>query len=92
MQNEELYEEIDSQQSITEKYFALSSSKFLLYFSLVIAFGIYLGVIFFGTNSLEVLIGLEDYEHYLKSEVANLKEVNAELQREYFELKEISAE
>ena len=92
MQNEELYEEIDNEQSLTQKYFALSSTKFFLYFCVVIAFGIYLGVIFFGTNSLEVLLGLEGYEHYLKVEVQSLKEVNAELQREYFELKEISAE
>ena len=92
MQNEELFEEIDSYQCITEQYFGLSLSKFLLYFSIVISFGIYLGVIFYGTNSLEVLLELQDYENYLQNEVHKLKDINAELQREYFELKEISAE
>ena len=92
MQNEELFEKIDNKQCITEQYFGLSLSKFLFYFSIVIIFGIYLGVIFYGTNSLEVLIELQDYENYLQTEVHNLKETNAELQREYFELKEISAE
>ncbi len=92
MQNEELFEEIDKHQCITEKYFGLSFIRFLSYFSIVIVFGIYLGIIFYGTNSLEVLLGLQDYENYLYSEVHKLKNINAELQREYFELKEISAE
>ncbi len=91
MQNEELFEEIDNSQSITEEYLGLSLGKFLLFFVIVIGFGIYVGVIFYGTNSLEVLMGLQDYETYLQTEVTQLKNENAELQREYFELKEISA-
>lgn len=91
MQNEELFEEIDNSQGITQEYLGLSAGKFLLFFSIVIGFGIYLGVIFYGTNSLEVLVGLQDYENYLQTEVIKLKSENAELQREYFELKEISA-
>ena len=91
MQNEELFDEIDNTQSITQKYLGLSVGKFLLLFIIVISFGIYLGVIFYGTNSLEVLLGLQDYENYLQTEVIRLKNENAELQREYFELKEISA-
>jgi Na+/alanine symporter len=91
MQNEELFEEIDSTQSATQKYLGLSTTKFLVLFIIVINFGIYLGVIFYGTNSLEVLLGLQDYENYLQTEVKRLKSENAELQREYFELKEISA-
>jgi uncharacterized short protein YbdD (DUF466 family) len=39
-----------------------------------------------------VLVGLEDYETYLKTQTSQLKNENAELQREYFELKEISAQ
>lgn len=91
MQNEELFEEIDNTQSTTQKYLGLSTAKFFIFFIIVIGFGIYLGVIFYGTNSLEVLIGLQDYENYLQTEVQRLKTENAELQREYFELKEISA-
>jgi len=91
MQSEEIFEEIDSTQSTTQKYLGLSTTKFFILFLLVISFGVYLGVIFYGTNSLEVLLGLEDYENYLQEEVQRLKNENAELQREYFELKEISA-
>ena len=92
MNQEELYEEIDNTQSITQKYLGLSLTKF---FSLVfagLALGVYLGVLLYGTNSLEVLFGLNDYEEYLHSEIHRLKDENAELQREYFELKEISAQ
>jgi len=92
MQNEELYEEIDNTQSITQKYFGLSLLKFFTLVFLVLGFGIYLGTVLYGTNSIEVLYGLQEYEKYLDSEVIRLKSENAELQREYFELKEISAQ
>ena len=92
MQTEELYEEIDTTQSITQKYLGLSLSKFFALFAIVISLGIYLGILLYGTSSLEVLFGLQDYENYLQDEVVHLKNENAELQREYFELKEISAE
>ncbi len=92
MKQEELYEEIDTSQSITERYLGLSLSKFFMLFSLVIGLGIYLGVLLYGNSSLEVLFGLQEYENYLQDEVVRLKNENAELQREYFELKEISAE
>ncbi len=92
MNKEELYEEIDNDQSITQKYLGLSLGKFFSLLFIVLALGIYLGVLLYGTSSLEVLFGLQDYEDYLQSEVYRLKNENAELQREYFELKEISAE
>ncbi len=92
MRNEELYEEIDNSQSITQKYLGLSITKFMLLFFIVLALGIYMGILLYGTSSLEVLFGLQDYESYLQSEVFRLKNENAELQREYFELKEISAQ
>jgi len=91
MNKEELYEDIDNSQSITQRYLGLSLTKFLSLLLVVLALGIYLGVLLYGTNSLEVLFGLQDYENYLQSEVHRLKNENAELQREYFELKEISA-
>ena len=91
MINEELYSEIDNTQSFTQKYMGLSLGKFFFLFVIVLATGIYLGILLYGKNSLEVLFGLQDYENYLQVEVGRLKDENAELQREYFELKEISA-
>ena len=92
MHNEELYEEIDNSLSITEKYLGLSLSRFLILLFLVLVTGIYIGILLFGDNSLEILLGLEEYEDYLKDEIVRLKNQNADLQKEYFELKEISAQ
>ena len=91
-QEEELYEEIDTSESFTQKYLGLSLVKFFFLIFIVIGLGVYLGILFYGTNSLEILFGLESYEVYLQDEVNHLKLENAELQREYFELKEISAQ
>jgi hypothetical protein len=92
MQKEELYEEIDTQESLTQHYLGLSLGKFFSLFAIIVLFGVYLGILLYGTNSVEVLFGLQDYENYLHSEVTQLKKENADLQREYFELKEISAQ
>jgi len=89
---EELYEEIDTQEGFTQHYLGLSWNRFFILFFLVILFGIYVGILLYGTNSLEVLFELQDYEAYLQSEIIQIKAQNAELQREYFELKEISAQ
>lgn len=91
MNNEELFEGIDDTQSITQKYFGLSLTKFLILVFLVLVTGVYIGILLYGTNSLEVFLGLQDYEEYLQSEIHRLRTENAELQKEYFELKEISA-
>jgi len=92
MQNEELFSQIDYTQSLTEKYLGLSSGKFFALLFIVIGFGVYVGLLLYGTNSIEILLGLQDYESFLQTETARLKLENAELQREYFELKEISAD
>ena len=89
---EELFEEIDSKGGITQEYLGLSFTKFLVLLVIVLTFGIYIGIILYGANSVEILMGLQDYELYLEDEVYRLKQENAQLQREYFELKEISAQ
>lgn len=92
MQNEELFEDIDNKQSITQRYLGLSLEKFSILLIIIISFGIYIGLLLYGTNSLEVLLNLEEYEDYLQKDIVHLKAQNAKLQHEYFELKEISAQ
>ena len=92
MQKDELFEEIDTYESFTQKYLGLSFSKFFMLFFLIVLFGIYLGILLYGTNSVQVLSGLQEYQSYLQDETVVLKKENAKLQREYFELKEISAQ
>ncbi len=76
-------------QGITEKYLGLSLPKFLFALSLIIILAMYLNILLFGDNSLEVLLKLEEYEEYLSHEIDSYKSENAALQKEYFELKEL---
>ncbi len=64
----------------------------LLLFSALIFFGVYVGKLMFGANSLEVMIKLDSRERYLKEKIDTLQNVNANLQKEYFELKELEAD
>ena len=89
---DELFEEIDHKQSFSEKYLGLSWPKLLLSVIMIVGLGIYIGTLLFGDNSLEVLLGLEEYETYLKEDIERLKTENAALQKEYFELKELDAD
>jgi len=91
VEQEELYEEIDTSQSITERYLGLALWKFALLTFIVLGLGVYIGILLYGTNSLEILLGLDDYENFLHDEISRLKAENASLQKEYFELKELSA-
>lgn len=89
MQEDEFYDEIETKESFTERYLGLSLAKFILALLAVLALGIYIGVLLFGDNSLEILLGIEEYHNYLNEEVQNLKDANSQLQKEYFELKEL---
>ncbi len=89
MQDEELYDEIETRESFTERYLGLSLGSFILALIGVLALGIYIGILLFGDNSLEILLGIQEYQDYLNHEVENLKDANSQLQKEYFELKEL---
>jgi hypothetical protein len=82
----------EEKESLSERYFGLSTSKFLLAAGIVLVVGIYLGVIFFGNNSLSVLLDLEEHQNYLSEDIEHLKVENAALQKQYFELKELDSD
>ena len=88
----DLYSDIQNKESLTEKYFGLSITRFLVASLIVVVVGIYLGVLLFGTNSLEVLMNVDDYSNTLQTKIVQLKKENAKEQKVYFELKEISAQ
>lgn len=85
----ELLDEIEAEQSLPSRYFGLSWQKLGLLSLVVVFSGIYIGIILFGENSLQVLINLEEYESFLSDEVSKLKDENAHLQKEVFELNEL---
>lgn len=76
--------------SLIERYFGFKAWKFLLALSGVVLVALYISNLLFGNASLGVLMKLERYEVYLVTEIARLKQENAQLQKEYFELKELS--
>ena len=90
--NDELFEDIDREQSLPEQYLGLTWPKLFISLLLIVALGIYIGVLLFGDNSLQVLLGLGEYEAYLKEDIERLKTENASMQKEYFELKELDAD
>ena len=84
-----LLDEIEAEQSLPKRYFGLSWKKLSLFSVIVIFSGIYIGIILFGENSLQVLLNLDEYENFLQEEVSTLKIQNASLQKELFELNEL---
>jgi hypothetical protein len=57
----------------------------------MILFGIYLGVLIYGENSLTVLNHLKDEKKALLREAKGLKDENQRLQKEYFELMQLQS-
>jgi len=55
----------------------------------ILLFGIYVGVLMYGENSLTVLNQLKEKKHSLSLDGKALKVENQRLQKEYFELKQL---
>jgi hypothetical protein len=55
----------------------------------ILLFGIYVGILIYGENSLTVLNHLKEKKQSLKQEEKALKIENQRLQKEYFELKQL---
>jgi hypothetical protein len=55
----------------------------------ILLFGIYVGVLMYGENSLSVLTQLSEKKEHLLQEKKMLKIENQRLQKEFFELKQL---
>ena len=58
----------------------------------VVVLGVYAGVLLFGPNSLMMLMSIEEQRSSYEWHIKMLKEKNAALQKEYFELKQLEPE
>lgn len=67
----------------------LSLKTFLVTVLGILLFGIYVGVLVYGENSLTVLNQLKEKKQGLSLEEKILKVDNQRLQKEYFELKQL---
>lgn len=85
----DIVEELE--RSKTKDGFKIDSEilSYLAIFFVVVLFAVYVGNILFGKNSLEVYLKLQNQKESLSTRVEELKESNALLQKEYFELKEL---
>ncbi|MCF6173908.1 MAG: septum formation initiator [Campylobacteraceae bacterium] len=77
--------EQDRAKSIERRFYG----KIALLILIVAILGVYVGDILFGKSSLEVLLDLQDRRDNLIKNVKIIKEKNAFLQKEYFELKQL---
>jgi hypothetical protein len=67
----------------------LSLKTFLVTVIGILLFGIYVGVLIYGENSLTILNQLREKKQSLSYEKKVLKADNQRLQKEYFELKQL---
>lgn len=67
----------------------LSLKTFLVTTIGILLFGIYVGILIFGENSLTVLNQLKEKKQGLIHEEKSLKIENQRLQKEFFELKQL---
>ena len=72
------------------EWFGFSVRSLLLIVAGIFLFGFYVGVLLFGENSLEVLNGLYREKAQLTSEKMRLQRENQKLQKQYFELLQIT--
>lgn len=68
---------------------ALFYLKILGLVVVVVGFGLYIGDVLFGKSSLDVLLNLQADKDTMTNKIQSLKEENAVLQKEYFELKQL---
>ncbi len=84
-----------SNHRVLEEFSFVSSKKIIFALKIsflvlvVIGFGIYVGNLLFGKNSLEVLLNLQEKKSVFKQEIRKYKNQNAALQKDYFELLEL---
>jgi len=92
MREDELLTDPLEDESFSQRYFGISLPKLLLALLIVTLLGLYIQSLLFGNRSLFVLLQLDEYATYLQQDIAERKQQNASLQKEYFELRELDAD
>jgi uncharacterized protein YlxW (UPF0749 family) len=68
---------------------SISARKKIYLIGVIFIVGIYLGIMFFGENSVLALYNIDKEKKELIKEINDLKESNQKLQKDYFELKQL---
>ncbi len=75
---------------ILEDWFGFSLKHLLIILVGTILFGLYIGSLFYGENSVTALKQLKREKRELQEEARSLKRENQRLQKRYFELLQLS--
>jgi hypothetical protein len=75
-----------------EDWFGFSLKHLILILLGITLFGIYIGVLFYGENSLVALEDLEKEKSRLEKEAVYLRNDNQRLQKRYFELLQLTGD
>jgi len=75
--------------SLSSRGWLATIGKYIFFFVVLVLLAVYIGLLLFGTNSVEVLYKLNVQEKTLQRKIKFLKHENARLQKKYFELKEL---
>ena len=93
MQNEELFESIYISNDFIEDIFGVTTKMAIFAVTAIFVLGLYVSYLWtYSDNSYSVLKSLYIYKESLQEDVKKMKNENAILQYEYFELKEVSAQ
>lgn len=84
----EVLDEFDDE-SEEGKSTALLYLKILSLVVVVLGFGLYIGDVLFGKSSLDVLLNLQEDKDTMVTKIKSLKDENAILQKEFFELRQL---
>ncbi len=85
----DVLDEFDQEKKEGTESSALFYLKLISLIIAVVGFGLYLGDVLFGKSSLDVLLNLQADKDTLTQKNQSLKEENAVLQKEYFELRQL---
>lgn len=87
----EILKEYDEQtQTRAKRAYSFKQISFSIFVIVgVVLLAIYVGDMLFGKRSLDVMLGLREKKERLLEDVETLKRYNAQLQKDYFELKEL---
>jgi hypothetical protein len=83
---------VTPKENFGERYFGLSTGRLLILLGVFGSFIFYIWILFFGNNSYFILEDLNKYQHFLSKDTQRLKDENARLQKQYFELQELDAD
>jgi len=72
------------------EWLGFSLKSILLILTGIVALGFYIGILLFGDNSLMVLNRLQNEKERLTQERREIKTANQKLQKEYFELLQLT--